>query len=92
MHNNASRCTKLVFKAADEHLIDVVKETLPATSPEIFGTAVRTLTEDANVGTKGMAPPEESGGELREGEGQCQGPSPVDDSHASHPLVNFYQC
>ena len=71
--------------AAGEHHIDVAEETQPTMSPEILGSALRTLTQDTSVGTRWMAPPEESGGELREGEGQWQGPSPVDDSQGSMP-------
>ena len=57
---------------------------------------MRTLTQDADVGARVMTPPEESGGELREGEGQCQGPSPVDDSLAFmngwRRSVHVYKC
>ena len=67
--------------AEDEHLVDVIDENQPATSPEMLGAVNRTPTNDAKVGTAGMAPPEGSGGVLWEGEGQCQGPSPVDLSH-----------
>ena len=73
----------LLVAAADKHLIDFVKETQPATSPQILSTVARTLTEDADAGTRGMAPLEESRGELREGEGQCLGLSPVDTSQSA---------
>ena len=45
----------------------------PRSTPELLG-AVRTSTNDAE-GTEGIAPHEESGGELWLGGGSCQGPS-----------------
>ena len=81
--------TDRLLAMADEHLVDVVEESQPTESPEILGAVPRTLTDDAVSGTRGMAPPEESGGEMREGEGQCQGPSPVDSSHTCNTRGAF---
>ena len=67
----------------------------PTESQEILGTVRRTPTDDAGAGTRGMAPPEGSGGEMQEGEGQCQeGPSPVDSSRAPNLsyATDFHIC
>ena len=60
--------------AADD--IDFVGESQPRTSPELLGAA-ETPTFEAAKSTAGMAPHEGSDGELRRGEGLCQGPSLV---------------
>ena len=60
-----------MLAAADEHLIDVVEKSQLTESPEILGAVQRSLTNDADNGARGMAPPKGSGGEMREGEGQC---------------------
>ena len=65
--------TDRLLTAADKHFVDVIDESQPATSPEILGAVIRTPTKDARAGTAGMAPPEGSGGVLREGEGRCHG-------------------
>ena len=82
-----------LLAAADEHLlnIDVVDESQPPTSPELLGAVVRTPTIDAESGGAGMAPPEGSARVLREEEGHCQGPSPVDSTHA-HYIVSPSPC
>ena len=73
--------TDRLLAEADEHLLGVVEESQPATSPELLGSVIRTPTIDAETGAAGLAPPEGSAGELQEGEGQCQGPSPDDSTH-----------
>ena len=80
--------TDRLLAAADEHLIDVVEESQPTESLEILGAVQQSSTDDADNGARGMVPPEGSGGEMREGEGQCQGPSPVD---SSNDVVVFHQ-
>ena len=66
--------TDRLLAAADD--IDIVGESQPRTSPELLGTA-ETPTLEAAKNTAGMAPREESDGELRRGEGLCQGPALV---------------
>ena len=76
----------------DEHLLDVIDESQPATSPELLGAVVRTSTSDVEAGAAGIAPSEGSEGVLREVEGQCQGPSPDDSSHTLHLLHIPWYC
>ena len=56
--------------------IDFVGESRPCTSSELLGAAEIPTLEAVNS-TAGMAPREGSDGELRRGEGLCQGPSLV---------------
>ena len=55
------------------------------------GAVLQTPTIDAESGAVGMAPPEGSAGVLREEEGHCQGPSPVDSTYA-HYIVSLSPC
>ena len=64
--------TDHLLAVADD--IDFVGESQPRTSPELLGAA-ETPTFEATKSTAGMAPHEGSDGELRRGEGLCQGPS-----------------
>ena len=79
--------TDRLLAAADKHFVDDIDESQPATLPEILGAVIRTPTNNTKAGTAGMAPPEGSIGVLREGEGQCQGPSPVDSSHLKYIIL-----
>ena len=58
--------------AADD--LEVIVESPPRPLPELFG-AEETPAQDSTTSTEGMAPLEESDGELWRVEGLCQGPS-----------------
>ena len=66
--------TDRLLAAADD--LDFIGESHPRTSPELLGAA-ETPTFEAAKSTAGMARREGSDGELRRGEGLCQGPSLV---------------
>ena len=57
--------TDRLLAAADEHLVDVVEETQPATLPETLGTVGRTLTKDMPMPVLGGWQPR------RRAEGNC---------------------
>ena len=61
-----------LLAAADD--MDFIGESQPRTSPELLGAA-ETPTFEVAKSTAVMAPREGSDGELRKGEGLCQGPS-----------------
>ena len=68
--------TDRLLAMADDETYRTVEESQPRPSPG-SSDAVQAPASEANNGTKGMAPPDSSGGELRRGEDLCQGFSPV---------------
>ena len=61
---------------ANDEVYGIVEESQPRPSPG-SSDAAQAPAFEANIGTKGMAPLDSSGGELRRGEGLCQGSSPA---------------
>ena len=69
---DAEEADSLLAEADD---IEFVVESQPCTSPELLGAVTETPTSEAVNSTAGMAPREGSDGEMRRGEGLCQGSS-----------------
>ena len=65
--------TDRLLALVDDEVYGIVEESQPRPSP---GSSVAVPAPAVEAITKGMAPLDSSGGELRRGEGLCQGSSP----------------
>ena len=68
--------TDRLLAEVNEDDLGIVEESQPRPSPG-SSDAAQAPTMGPIIGTKGMAPVDSSGGELRRGEGLCQGSSPI---------------